>query len=159
MRLTKATDYGLLLVAYLLARPRGDRTSIKEAAAACHIPPRFLASIVRQLTHAGLLATTRGVRGGVWLTEAGAKATVRQVLEAIEGSIDLMDCQRGPGLCEVEPSCFMKAFWVEVQGKFLEALGSTTVAELALRAAAARTPAEPVRPRGEVASVGPGGMG
>ncbi len=134
MRLTKATDYGLLLVAYLLTRPRDNRTSIKEVAAACNIPPRFLASIVRQLTHAGLLATTRGVHGGVSLTEGGARASMRQVLEAIEGSIDLTDCQRQPGLCQNEPSCFMKAFWAEVQGKFLDALGATTVAELARRA-------------------------
>jgi Rrf2 family protein len=156
MRLTKATDYGLLLVAYLLTRPRDSRTSIrdsrtsiKEAAAACQIPPRFLASIVRQLTHGGLLATTRGVHGGVWLTETGARATIRQVLEAIEGSIDLTDCQRRPGLCQNEPSCFMKAFWAEVQGQFLDTLGATTVAELALRASAAQAPLQPTPARAE----------
>ena len=51
-------------------------------------PEKFLATILGRLRHEGIVASTRGSRGGYWLTRPLTQITVLDVVEAMAASDD-----------------------------------------------------------------------
>ena len=130
MKLTKACDYAIILLNYLLQLGETKPVSVKKAAADCHIPKRFLANIVHILAKAGIVITVKGKDGGIKLSKSSDKITIRDVLEALEGSIKFVDCQTNGNICETEGSCTTKYFWDAALKDFVSTLDKTTIKDL-----------------------------
>ncbi len=135
MKITKASDYALILLSRLTEIPPGERVSVKQVATSSGIPQRFLAIIVHRLSKAGLVRSRKGSNGGIWLARHGSEITLREVLEAIEGPIRMVDCQHQQGACRLEDHCTTKSFWDTVHESIVESFGSTTIEEIAKHSA------------------------
>ncbi|MBI2876087.1 MAG: Rrf2 family transcriptional regulator [Candidatus Tectomicrobia bacterium] len=131
MRLTKASDYALVLLAHLAALSPGERASVRQIATCYGVPQRFLAVIVHRLAKTGLLHSMKGSNGGIRLARRSSEITLREVIEAVEGPIRMTDCQ-GPGcLCERGDHCTARHFWDVANEKILNSLNATTLEEIA----------------------------
>lgn len=130
MKLTKATDYALILLKHLNSLENGKITSVKNVAAACHIPKRFLANIVHRLSKAGIIITVKGMDGGIRLSKSSDKITIKDVLEVLEGNIRFADCQMHSGICNTEDVCTIKQFWDAKLAGFISVLNNTTIKDL-----------------------------
>ncbi|MGR3318253.1 MAG: RrF2 family transcriptional regulator [Candidatus Anammoxibacter sp.] len=130
MKLTKATDYALILLKHLNQLEKGKTTSVKKVAEACHIPKRFLANIVHRLSKAGILVTVKGMDGGIRLSKSGDKITIKDVLEVLEGGIRFVECQTQSGICNTEDVCTIKHFWDAKLANFVSTLNNTTIKDL-----------------------------
>lgn len=139
MRLTKETDYGLLVLTHLAGLPAGETVSVRQVADHYGLSDRFLANIVHKLANAKILESRRGANGGIRLGSSGRETTVRRVVEALEGPIELFSCESPANPCEQHALCAMHEFWGEVQQALLRKLETTTVADLAVGHARART--------------------
>src|SRR3990170_3768906 len=91
MQITRQADYAVRAVWYL-ARMGGQRAATSQVAREQRIPPSFLAKIISQLSIAGLLHTSRGARGGVTLAREPKEISLLEVVEAIDGPIQLNEC-------------------------------------------------------------------
>ncbi len=111
MKFSKATDYGLLLLIDLAKLGHGEYTSVRQVARSKGISERFLSSIVRELANAGILSSRRGTNGGIRLARPSNEISLADVIEALEGPIELFDCQRLPNLCQHEDLCSLRTFW------------------------------------------------
>lgn len=129
MQLTRQGDYAMRVV-YALAAADGEPLTQREVSRTQDVPEAFLAKIVQQLSRAGLVNSTRGARGGMMLARPAESITLREVVEAIEGTIALNLCMRGPGTCARDQFCSIHPVWVRAQEAVLEVLSSVTVAEL-----------------------------
>lgn len=107
MRLNQATDYAFRAVLYLSRLPRGQVVEAKLIAEEEHIPIRFLLKIFRFLTQAGIVESYRGINGGYALAKLPAEITLLDVVEAIEGPIEINRCLISPELCnkKFSPRC------------------------------------------------------
>lgn len=130
MKLTKATDYALILLGHLNTMDKEKITSVKEVAKTCHIPKRFLANIVHRLSKGGILITIKGMDGGIKLSKSSDKITIKDVLEVLEGNIRFVDCQTQSGICNVEDFCTIKNFWDAKLANFISTLDNTTIKDL-----------------------------
>lgn len=131
MRLTRQGDYAVRVVVDLASRPPGaivPRSLIRERQ---NIPAAYLAKIVQALARAGFVRTRPGVHGGVSLNVASARLTLLQVIEAVEGPIELNRCVAGPGACERDAFCPMHPVWLRLQAVLTRELGAVTIAALA----------------------------
>jgi len=99
MRLNQATDYAFRAVLYLSRLPRGQVMEAKSIAEEEYIPMRFLLKILRLLTQAGIVESFRGIGGGYSLARPPAEITMLDVIEAIEGTIEINRCLISPGEC------------------------------------------------------------
>lgn len=97
MRITQEADYALRITALLAASniPLGA----PHIAAEVHIPPRFAMKILRKLSLSGIVSAARGVNGGYWLSVSPSALTVKQVIEAIDGSIAIRHCLDNDYVC------------------------------------------------------------
>ncbi len=89
MLVTREADYAIRCV---LEVARHDRISVAEIARLRSISISFLGKIVQTLGRAGILATRRGVGGGVSLAMPAERITLLQVIEAVDGPLTLNDC-------------------------------------------------------------------
>lgn len=130
---TKGSDYALLLLSDLALKPEGEVQSVHEMAERNQLPERFIANVVSKLIHAGILTSKRGFNGGIQLARPSEEITFRDVIEAVEGPVVFMDCQKGPSLCCHEIGCSMKSLWGEIQGALVKSLEKATIGEVVSR--------------------------
>jgi len=130
MQITRQADYALRAVLYLARLDGSERAATSTIAENQRIPPSFLAKIISQLSIAGLLHTSRGARGGVTLAREPKEITLLEVVEAIDGPIQLNECVGGDGECSFDKDCPLRSVWCETQEKLVARLKATTFADL-----------------------------
>lgn len=133
MQITRQADYAVRAVLHLAQTKQGGRTATSTVAKEQRIPPSFLAKIISQLSVAGLLHTSRGARGGVTLAREPKDITVLEVVEAIDGPIQLNECV-SQGVCSFDDHCAVRSVWCEAQEALVARLGKTDFAQLLERA-------------------------
>lgn len=129
MQITRQADYAVRAVLHL-ARNGEQRTATSSIAEEQHIPPSFLAKIISQLSIAGLLHTSRGARGGVTLARNPAEITLLEVIEAIDGPIQLNECVGDAGACSFDENCPLRPVWCEAQEELVGRLKATNFADM-----------------------------
>jgi Rrf2 family protein len=102
LHLNRKTDYALVALAHLATRAGGEAVSARALARQYGMPQALLANLLKELHRAGLLVSTRGANGGYQLAQATHEVTLRQVIEAIEGPIQMAMCCGEPAAAEGE---------------------------------------------------------
>jgi Rrf2 family protein len=129
MQITRQADYAVRAVLHL-ARNGETRTATSVIAEEQKIPPSFLAKIISQLSIAGLLHTSRGARGGVTLARDPKEITLLEVIEAIDGPIQLNECVGETGVCTFDANCPLRPVWCEAQEELVGRLKGTNFADM-----------------------------
>ena len=130
LKLTRLTDYAILILGALAMRP-ADRLSSHELASYTQLGQPTVAKLTKMLVAAELIESARGVHGGCTLLRKPADISVADVVEAIEGPIALTACVEGAiDPCAVQNGCFMSGNWNRVNGAIHEALSGVSLAEM-----------------------------
>ncbi len=132
--ITRQADYALRAVVEVARLPEGERIPTAEIAARQEIPLPFLTKIVSQLVVRGVLTATRGARGGISLAREADTVTMLEIIEAIDGPIQLNRCTRDPGACEFSGTCPICEVFVDTEEVLVNRLRTTTLADLVKRA-------------------------
>ena len=109
LRLSKLTDYGIVVMAHLARRPERAHTAA-EVAAALYLGPPTVSKLMKTLARGGLLQSQRGVKGGYLLARKPDRISVAQVIDAMEGPIALTECTL-PGVCRQAEHCPVREGW------------------------------------------------
>jgi len=134
MQLTRAADYGVRAMIHLAALPAGSRCGVAELAKAADAPEAFLTKVLQRLVARGLVASRRGPDGGFQLNSAPAEISLLDVVEAIEGPVQLNLCsgmRNGAPSCGRESWCAAHLVWQHAQAKLREILGAASIEALA----------------------------
>jgi len=148
MQLTRAADYGVRVMIQLTALKGNGRVSLPELARATGAPESFLSKVLQSLARAGLISSRRGQLGGFHISQRGAAASMRDVIEAVDGAICLNLCLIPGRSCSRKAYCPAHPVWIEAQQAMMAVLSRATIASLAAPAApagcrAAQAPAKP----------------
>lgn len=134
MQLTQASEYAVRTMLHLASLPTGTSTNVSVIAAEWEIPQTFLRKIVSSLSRVGLVATQRGVGGGIQISGDPEAITLLEVIESVEGPINLNQCLMGEKICPRDGWCPVHVVWMEAQDKLRTHLASRTLASLAAEA-------------------------
>ncbi len=132
MLLTRAADYAVRVMIQMAKLPEGQRTSLPELAANTNAPQSFLSKVLQTLTKAGLVRSWRGNEGGFEILAPGRNATLRTVVEAVDGPLFLNVCLTSGDSCELERHCPAHEVWVRAQSAVMNILDEVSVAQMAL---------------------------
>jgi Rrf2 family protein len=138
MQLTRAADYAVRVMIHLATLPAQERALLPSLAAATGAPKSFLSKVLQALCRAGFIVSRRGQAGGFEIMPSGREATVRDVIESIDGPICLNLCLVSGITCNRSSYCPAHPIWEKAQEAMLDVLNAATVAELAMQAAAPR---------------------
>jgi FeS assembly SUF system regulator len=111
LRISKLTDYGLVLLTHLAQQAEREVRTAQELALISRVPVPTVSKILKELTKAGVLLSHRGRHGGYCLARPAEQISVAAVVEALEGPVALTECSTLTGECSLEPDCLAKGHW------------------------------------------------
>ena len=130
LRITKAADYGIVLLAVMAEHEPGQIHTAREVAERSGLPLPMVSKIMRSLARGAVLTSHRGVTGGYSLDRSANDMTVAEVIRAIDGPISMVQCGVEPGACEQEPVCPTRINWARISREIERALESIQVSEM-----------------------------
>jgi Rrf2 family protein len=120
---------------HLATLPEEQRTSLPSHSDATGAPSSFLSKVLQALSRADLVSSRRGQLGGFAILERGRNASLREVIQAIDGPIYLNVCMIHGKSCNRKAYCPAHPIWQKAQAAMLEVLNAAIIAELAAGAA------------------------
>ncbi|MBV6417128.1 MAG: HTH-type transcriptional regulator IscR [Steroidobacteraceae bacterium] len=130
IRISRLTDYATVILAALARSPTPQLTAA-ALAARTRIAPPTVSKLLKQMHRAGLVASTRGLRGGYQLARSADRISAAAILDALEGPVALTECALHQGLCDIENHCRVSRAWQSVSGAIRRSLQDVTLAQLA----------------------------
>lgn len=131
IRITKQTDYGIVLLTHLASQP--DRqVNAPELSAETQLPLPMVSKILKVLVREGLLLSHRGVKGGYSLGRHPGEITMAEIIAALEGPIAITECVDVSSDCSHEQLCSVRSNWQRINAAVRGALEGITLAEMAM---------------------------
>lgn len=131
MQLTRAADYAIRVMVHLAIQPPARRVLLPTLAQATGAPESFLSKVLQCLTHAKLINSRRGHAGGFSILPDGRSASMRAVIEAIDGPVHLNVCLIEARTCSRDSWCPAHPVWARAEQAMMEVLSSASIADLA----------------------------
>ena len=129
LRFTKRADYGLMAIHYIAIHDEGA-VSAKRIVEEFSIPQELLAKILQTLARQGLIVSQNGPKGGYVLSRRPAEITVGQVVRALEGPINIVECMERDSECPQMARCNLRRPVQKIQVAISYMLDSMSLAEL-----------------------------
>jgi len=140
MRVSTRSDYGLRALIELAGHHGQGPLQSSEIALRRHVPEQYLDQLLTTLRKAGFIRSLRGPSGGHELLRDPGTLTVREVIEALEGSLSPVAWLDEPAELTDHPhQCGQREIWERVRDATSEILASYTVADLLEREPQAAT--------------------
>ncbi len=120
MKLSTKGRYGLRALLDVALYAEEEPVSLRNISERQGISEAYLEQLMPKLKKAGLIESTRGAAGGYRLTRPASEISVGDVLRALEGELDAVDC---PGLkekpdgeegCTNADTCVTKYVWQQI---------------------------------------------
>ena len=136
MKFTKKTDYALRTMEFLARRhfvPGAGKevkpgpVRVQAISEQSHLSLRFLQGIVSRLSKAGLLRTVSGVNGGIMLAREPERISLLDIIEAVEGKINIMGCLEHPENCSDFQQCSIIGVLHTAQAALVSSLGNSNL--------------------------------
>jgi Rrf2 family protein len=127
MKLSTRSRYGLrALVA--VARAKDPWITGEHLAADEEISKKYLDEILRTLRQSGFLESHRGRQGGYSLARRADAINLLEIIDALEGSTDLVHCVDDADSCERSPECPTRRVWVTATERMRDVFRDMTLA-------------------------------
>jgi len=130
LRITKQTDYGIMLLTRMAGIPEGNLLSARDAADWSGLSLPMVSKILKSLARGGIVVSHRGVDGGYSLAQEASETSVANVIRALEGPISMVECGAHPGQCDHESSCPVRVNWGRINLVVERALEQVPISEM-----------------------------
>lgn len=132
MRLSQASDYAFRAVLYLAKQGVGNRADAETISEVENIPKRFLLKNLRKLAQTDIIDSYRGKYGGYALAKKPAEVTLLDIVEVIDGPIEVNRCLVEPDSCNKDgaDTCRIHRALYDVKETIMTKLDGYTFANL-----------------------------
>ena len=131
---TKAR-YGLRAMVELATHYGKGALQLREVARRQGVSEKYLEHLFRFLRMAGLVRSVRGASGGYVLARSPGDITVLEVIEALEGVLDPVECVGNSDVCQRWDICVARDVWCGVKDVLYGYLSSVNLEMLAEKVA------------------------
>ena len=115
MKLSTRGRSGIHAMYALAMNAQNGPQSIKAIAEREGMPEAYLEQLIAVLKREKLVTSTRGAQGGYMLARSPAEITVGDVLRALEGGLNLVECVDEDHVCGKSCACPSRIVWVKVR--------------------------------------------
>jgi len=129
IRLSKLTDYGLVLMGHVARSQKRTLHTARDLAAESGLPVPTVSKLLRILQQGGFLTSQRGIKGGYSLARDAQEISVSEIIAAFEGPVALTDCSTDV-ICDFERACPIKHNQQIINRVVRGALEKLTLADL-----------------------------
>jgi Rrf2 family protein len=106
---------------------------LKEIAKKEDISLKYLEQVINPLRAAGLVKSIRGSKGGYSLAKPPSQICLYDVVETLEGALNLVECLHDSKACQKIPLCVTRDIWKEVSDAISKIFYSVTLEDMVTR--------------------------
>ncbi|MGB5418286.1 RrF2 family transcriptional regulator [Algibacter sp.] len=131
--LSNSSKYAVKAVLFLALHSSEDhKIMVKNIAKPINVPLAYIAKLLQELSKQNLISSTRGPKGGFYLTAENKNQSVINILKIIDGENILTGCMLSLEKCNELKPCPLHAILSPSRKKILKTLKDKTIKELAL---------------------------
>jgi Rrf2 family protein len=133
MRISTKIRYGTRAMLELASHYGEGPIELKEIAKKESISLKYLEQVIIPFRSAGLVKSVRGSKGGYSLAKSPSEIFLNDLVEILEGPVNLTECLRDPKVCQKSASCVTRDIWKEVSEAIYRIFHSITLEEMVNR--------------------------
>ena len=130
MKLSTRSRYGTRMMLDLAQHYGESPVQIGEIARRQDISVKYLEQLIIPLKKANYIKSVRGPKGGHVLAKPPEKITVGEIVELLEGGINLADCIENPDTCDRSETCLTRGIWETATKAMSQELNSITLSDM-----------------------------
>jgi Rrf2 family transcriptional regulator, cysteine metabolism repressor len=130
IRLSTKGRYGTRVMLELALHYGKGPLLLKDIAKNQEVSVGYLEQIMPSLRSVGLVRANRGAHGGYFLSMEPSKIMMKDVINALEGDISLVECVNNPKVCRRSSRCSAKDLWEELNSSMLRFLDAKSLGDL-----------------------------
>ena len=133
MKISTRGRYGTRVLLDLALHGGKEPVPLKDIARRQQISLLYLEHLIAPLVAVGVIRSTRGARGGIWLARSPQEIRLSEVIGLLEGSIVAVGCIGDPDACPRSELCVTRDIWSELKKAMDGVLESITLDDLVER--------------------------
>jgi Rrf2 family protein len=133
MKLSTKGRYGTRALLELAIHQGEGPVSLKDISQRQEISLQYLEHLITPLIAGGIVKSTRGARGGVYLARAAGEIKLSEIIRILEGSTAPVDCVDKSMVCPRSDFCAARDIWSDLKNAVDSVLDKITLQELVER--------------------------
>ena len=130
MKLSTRSRYGTRMMLDLAQHYNRGPVQIGTIAKRQDISVKYLEQLIIPLKKANLIKSVRGPKGGHLLAKPPRQISIGQIVEVLEGGIDLSLCVGDADACDKSDECLIRSIWEEATEAMYRKLNSVTLSKV-----------------------------
>ncbi|MFH0877877.1 MAG: Rrf2 family transcriptional regulator [Candidatus Omnitrophota bacterium] len=134
MRITTQGEYALRCILNIAKNGPDSPVAISRIVQEEDLPLDYVEQLLMKLRRHGLIKSLRGARGGYLLKKGPERISVKEVIEAVEGHVFEVICERKKNgdrkKCKQGEKCRIKALWHGLKKDIEHYLGHRSIRSL-----------------------------
>lgn len=130
MKLSTRSRYGTRMMLDLAEHYDDGPVHIGEIAKRQDISVKYLEQLIIPLKKAKYIESVRGPKGGHKLARPPEEITIGEIVELLEGGINLSDCIENPDICDRSETCLTRNIWETATGAVYRELNAVTLSDI-----------------------------
>lgn len=128
MKISTRGRYGLrILIDIALYDLASKPRMVREIAENQGISEKYISHLIIDLRQAGFIKSIRGAGGGYRLAKSPQQIKLLDIVETMEGPINLVNCQENSHPCQRSVLCPAKDIWLQISQEFRTILAKYTL--------------------------------
>jgi Rrf2 family cysteine metabolism transcriptional repressor len=133
MKISTKIRYGARAMLELASHYGEGPIELKEIAKKEDISLKYLEQVINPLRTAGLVKSLRGSKGGYSLAKPPSEICLYDVVETLEGPLNLLECLHDSKACQKIHSCVTRDIWKDVSDAISKIFYSVTLEDMVSR--------------------------
>ena len=130
MKLSTRSRYGTRMMLDMAQHYDEGPIQIGDIAKRQDISVKYLEQLIIPLKKSNYVKSVRGPKGGHMLAKHPEKVTVGEIVELLEGGINLVDCVENPDICDRSDTCLTRGIWETATRAMYDKLNSITLSKM-----------------------------
>ncbi|SFR34886.1 Rrf2 family protein [Robiginitalea myxolifaciens] len=131
LMISNSAKYALKAVIYLASySSESKKVLVRDLSHHIQAPEQYLAKVVQELTRRGIISSTRGRNGGLFLKEDNRTHSLFEVVSAVDGVGDIESCVLGYERCDLNNPCPLHDLLGIQKSQFRKTLESTKIRDI-----------------------------
>lgn len=130
MKLSTRSRYGTRMMLDMAQHYNEGPIQLGDIARRQDISVKYLEQLIIPLKKANYVKSVRGPKGGHMLAKSPEEITVGEIVNLLEGGINIIDCIENPDICTRSSSCLTRGVWAEATKAVYNKLNSVTLSKL-----------------------------
>ncbi|MGB9629149.1 MAG: RrF2 family transcriptional regulator [Thermodesulfobacteriota bacterium] len=133
MKISTKIRYGTRAILELASHYGEGPIELKEIADKEDISLKYLEQVIIPIRTAGLVKSVRGSKGGYILAKPPSEIYLSDLVEVLNGPLQLVECINDPSACLKTPHCVTRDIWKEVSEAIYRIFRSITLEDMVRR--------------------------